>query len=201
MKSTPIRLISLLSLGLGLAAPVVLPAVERPVRERELNQQGRIANGIQSGELTPAETSRLEAREAVLRKQIADDRSANGGKLTSAERAQINKELDGISIRIHRQKHDAQTTTAQPTSEVGSREKIQQGRIAGGVASGQLTPAETSRLEAREAVLRKQIADDRSANGGKLTPEERAQINTELDGISARIYRQKHDGQTVPPAK
>lgn len=201
MNTPAPRLAPILSLALVLATPALLPAVERPVRERETRQQERIANGVQSGELTPAETSRLEARETELHKQISDDRSANGGKLTPAERAKINKELDGISVRIHHQKHDAQTTTSHPTSEVGKREKTQQDRIAGGVASGQLTPAETSRLEAREAVLRKQIADDRSANGGKLTPDERTQINKELDGISARIHHQKHDGQTVAPAK
>ena len=201
MNTPTFRLTPILCLALVLATPALLPAVERPIRDRETRQQERIANGVQSGELTPAETARLEARETELRKQIADDRSANGGKLTPAERAQINKELDGIGVRIHHQKHDAQTTTAHPVTEVGKREQTQQGRIAGGVASGQLTPAETSRLEAREAVLRKQIADDRSANGGKLTPAERTQINKELDEISARIYKQKHDAQTVPPAR
>ena len=192
LRTSAIRL----SLVLLLASPVLLPA-DPVLRERERNQQERIAHGVQSGQLTPAETARLEAREKELNQQIASDRSANGGKLTPAERAQISGELNGISTRIHRQKHDAQTTTAHPVSEVGKRELNQQGRIAGGVASGQLTPAETSRLEAREAVLRKQIADDRSANGGKLTPEERAQINHELDGLSTRIYQQKHDAQTA----
>ena len=101
----------ILLITLLLAAPALLKAEEarRPIKDREERQQDRIANGVESGELTPAETARLEKREALLKKQIAADRSANGGKLTPKERAEIQKELDGISARIHRQKHDAQT--------------------------------------------------------------------------------------------
>ena len=49
--------------------------------------------------------------------------------------------------------------------------------------------------EAREAALRKQIAEDRAANGGKLTPEQRKEVQAELDELSARIAKQKHDAQ------
>jgi hypothetical protein len=86
-------------------------------------------------------------------------------------------------------------------SEVGRREERQQDRIANGIESGQLTPAEVARLEKREAELRDQIKNDRGANGGHLTPAERKQINAELDATSAKIYRAKHNDRTVPPAK
>ena len=104
---TKILLISLLA-----AAPVLLLADEakQPIRNREERQQDRIANGVKSGELTPAESARLEKREAELKKQIKNERSANGGKLTPKERAQIEKELNEISRKIHRQKNDAQKT-------------------------------------------------------------------------------------------
>jgi len=198
--NTPIsRLI--VSFGLMLGLPALLGAVEPTVKGREHRQQERISNGVQSGELTPAEAARLEQREQDLNKQIAEDRAANGGKLTPEQRRQMQQELTGISARIHRQKHDGQATPAHPATEVGRREKLQQDRIAGGIASGQLTPAEVQRLEAREAVLRRQIAEDRAANGGKLTAEERAQVNKELTEISVRIHRQKHDGQTTSGAK
>lgn len=103
-----------LLISLLVAAPGLLFAVEakHPIQNREEHQQNRIANGVKSGELTPAETARLEKREAALKKQIATDRSANGGKLTPAERAQIEKELNEISHQIHRQKHDDQKTQA-----------------------------------------------------------------------------------------
>jgi hypothetical protein len=84
---------------------------------------------------------------------------------------------------------------------IREREHNQQQRIGNGVKSGELTPAETARLEHREAELRAQIKADRSANGGKLSLAERAQLQKELDGVSAQIYRAKHNDKTVPPAK
>jgi hypothetical protein len=51
----------------------------------------------------------LEARETALRNQIATDRNANGGKLTAAERQQINQELNQLSAGIQKEKQDAQT--------------------------------------------------------------------------------------------
>lgn len=89
----------------------------------------------------------------------------------------------------------------EPKSEVGRREERQQDRIANGIESGELTPAEVARLEKHQAELQDQIKNDRSANGGHLTPAERKQINAELDVTSARIYRAKHNDKTVPPAK
>ena len=89
----------------------------------------------------------------------------------------------------------------EPKHPIQNREERQQDRIAAGEKSGELTPAETARLEKREAELKQQIADDRSANGGKLTKKERRQIEKELNEISRKIHRQKHDQQKVPPAK
>lgn len=188
----------------GLASLVVISfapmlGAAASVREREQRQQQRIGEGIASGDLTPAEAARLESREAELRRQIAADRAANGGKLTPAQRKEAEKELDEISRKIAKQKHDGQKTKRKAKSKVGKREQRQQDRIAEGVQSGELTPAEAARLEAREAELRKQIAEDRAANGGRLTAEQRQQVNEELDQISKRIHAQKHDAQKTPP--
>jgi hypothetical protein len=49
------------------------------VNQRRENQQDRIANGVQSGQLTAGETKRLEGREANLNREVRDDRSADGG--------------------------------------------------------------------------------------------------------------------------
>lgn len=194
MKTPRLHLALLLLTPLVLA-PLASTGTAATPKEREARQQERIADGIKSGELTPAEAAKLEAREAALRKQIAEDRSANGGKLTPEQRKQVQKELDEISTKIARHKHDAQQMKGKGKSKVGKRERNQQERIGEGVASGQLTPAEAARLEAREAALRKQIAEDRAANGGKLTPEQRKEVQAELDELSARIAKQKHDGQ------
>jgi len=84
---------------------VSLPAQE--IKKRQENQQDRIAQGVASGELTPAETARLEKKEARLNRKIRKDRK-DGNGLTAKERRQINRRQNQISNDIARQKHDAQ---------------------------------------------------------------------------------------------
>lgn len=69
MKTAPFRLASLLVLAA--VAPSLLSAATPSPKERETRQQERIGQGIKSGELTPAEAARLEARAVELRRQIA----------------------------------------------------------------------------------------------------------------------------------
>ena len=56
------------------------------VNQRKENQQDRIAQGVQSGQLTPGETSSLENKERALNGEVKADRNADGGKLTAAKR-------------------------------------------------------------------------------------------------------------------
>jgi hypothetical protein len=83
------------------------PALAGRIVRREVNQQARIAQGVRSGELTAAETARLEAREAILNREIRRDR-VDGGGLSTHERAKIERQQDRLSRSIYRQKHDAQ---------------------------------------------------------------------------------------------
>jgi len=76
---------------------------------------------------------------------------------------------------------------------VDQRRENQQDRVAQGIASGQLTPGETARIERQEAGVNRQIHQDRVANGGTLTPAERQQVNREQNGMSGEIYRDKHN--------
>jgi len=78
------------------------------VDRREQRQQERIAEGVESGQLTPRETARLERKEARIHREIQRDRAANGGTLTPAERRRINRQQNRVSRQIHREKHDAQ---------------------------------------------------------------------------------------------
>jgi hypothetical protein len=84
---------------------------------------------------------------------------------------------------------------ASPKSEVGKRQENQQDRIAQGVKSGQLTARETSHLERREAAINHEVKTDRAANGGKLTPVERRQVNRQQNRTSNAIYRKKHNAR------
>ena len=83
--------------------PATAPAT---IHRRKENQQDRIANGVKSGQLTAGETANLEKREAHINKEIHNDRVANGGKLTPAERRQVNRQQNRTSRAIYRKKHN-----------------------------------------------------------------------------------------------
>src|SRR6267143_5887609 len=120
-------------------APAATPAPEakpKPtVAQRKENQQDRIANGVQSGQLTAGETAKLEKKEAAINKETAADRAANGGKLTASEKKQVNRQQNQASKQIYADKHNA-NTAHYANNKVGQRRENQQDRIAQGVKSG-----------------------------------------------------------------
>jgi uncharacterized membrane protein YebE (DUF533 family) len=77
------------------------------------------------------------------------------------------------------------------TPVINQRQENQQGRIAQGVASGQLTGKETARLEQGQARV-----DNMKANAkadGKVTKGERAEIRHAQNVQSQKIYNKKHN--------
>ena len=94
-----------LVLSLVLGASFAAGAAE--VDRRQARQQKRIAEGVESGQLTPGETERLEKKEAALRQEIKDERAANGGHLTPKERRQVKRQENRLSRQIYRAKHNA----------------------------------------------------------------------------------------------
>ncbi len=83
-------------------------------------------------------------------------------------------------------------------NRVNGRRYNQQGRIAQGVASGQLNARETQRLEGQQVRTNQEIHSERQANGGRLTPQERGQVNRQQNRESQHIANQKHDAQHAP---
>ena len=75
------------------------------INARFHNQQERIHQGVQSGQLTRREQYRLQARDSRIRTQEYRDR-LSGGKFTSAERHHIQRELNHSSTAIYRDKHN-----------------------------------------------------------------------------------------------
>jgi hypothetical protein len=170
------------------------------VAQRKENQQDRIAQGVKGGQLTAGETANLENREAAINGETRADRAANGGKLTSAEKQQINKQQNQLSKQIYNDKHNAATQNY-GKSEVGQRQTNQQQRIAQGIKSGQLTAGETAKLENQQRGINQQVKADRAANGGKLTQGEKQQVNKEQNAASKNIYNRKHNANTQPGTK
>jgi len=186
------------------ATPATTPApaaTPKPtVAQRKENQQDRIANGVKSGQLTAGETANLETKEAAINGETKADRAANGGKLTGAEKTQINGQQNKLSKQIYADKHNA-ATAQYGNNKVGQRRENQQDRIAQGIKSGQLTPGETAKLENQQKGINQQVKADRTANGGKLTTGEKKQVNKEQNAASKNIYNKKHNAKTQPPAK
>jgi hypothetical protein len=188
----------LLAGTVAMAQSTTAPATTTPdpsIAQRKENQQQRIGNGVQSGQLTAGETANLETKEAAINGETKADRAANGGKLTGAEKTQINGQQDKLSNQIYDDKHNAATQNY-GTSEVGQRQTNQQQRIAQGVKSGQLTAGETAKLENNQRAINQQTKADRAANGGKLTGGEKSQINHEQNRQSKNIYNKKHNART-----
>jgi len=75
------------------------------VDARRENQQDRIANGIASGKLNAAQASRLEKGESAINQEVHTDRSLNGGKLTTAEKKQVNQQQNTASRKIYKAKN------------------------------------------------------------------------------------------------
>ena len=170
------------------------------IAERKENQQDRIPNGVKSGQLTAGETSNLESKEAAINGETRADRAANGGKLTPAEKQQINQQQNQVSKQIYQDKHNA-NTAHYGNNAVGQRRENQQDRIAQGIKSGQLTAGETAKLENQQKGINQQVKADRAANGGKLTQGEKKQINKEQNAASKNIYNKKHNANTQAGTK
>jgi hypothetical protein len=184
------------------AAPAATPAAQpKPtVAQRKENQQDRIANGVKSGQLTAGETANLETKEAAINGETKADRAANGGKLTGAEKTQINQQQNQVSKQIYADKHNA-NTQHYGNNKVDQRRENQQDRIAQGVKSGQMTAGEAAKAENQQKGINQQVRADRAANGGKLTPGEKKQVNKEQNAASKNIYNKKHNAKTQGDAK
>ena len=80
---------------------VATAAQSAPIARRQVNQHARIVHNARSGDLTRSETMRLERQEAAVAREIRRDR-IDGGGLTAAERAKINRHQNAVSNHITR---------------------------------------------------------------------------------------------------
>ena len=77
------------------------------INQRKADQQGRIANGVKSGQLTAGETAHLEHQEAGINREERGMRAQDNGHLTKQDRSVIHKQQNQESRRIYRDKHNA----------------------------------------------------------------------------------------------
>jgi len=96
--------ISFLSTALAmLALPVVAqnapstPVTGQTIQERKENQQDRIGQGVQSGQLTAGEAANLEKKEASINQEERDMRKLDNGKLTNADKKTLTQQQNQMS--------------------------------------------------------------------------------------------------------
>jgi len=165
---------------------------------REANQDQRIANGLRDGQMTSGEASGAERTQSNIDKQVHNDREANGGHLTNQERQQINREQNRASRQIYNDNHNGNTVKP---NEVDNREANQQQRTANGLRTGQMTSGEAGRSNSNQSNVAGQVHNERTANGGALTPKQKQQANREENRNSKQIYNEKHNNKTANPRR
>jgi hypothetical protein len=91
-----------------LAGSFLLPisAHADTLNQRLANQHQRIQAGFRNDSLTRHEQYSVDARDARVRYQIDRDRSRDHGYLTYGEHRRLNRELNGDSRAIYRDKHN-----------------------------------------------------------------------------------------------
>lgn len=91
----------------AIAWPVLAQAQSTPrIDQRQANQDRRIDQGVQSGQLTEQEAARLEKGQERVQK--VENHATADGAVTRRERARIERSQNRQSRRIARQKHDLQ---------------------------------------------------------------------------------------------
>ncbi|MCK9990240.1 MAG: hypothetical protein WA112_03255 [Rugosibacter sp.] len=108
-KSTPAlaALAAMTCLNLPALAQTATPHID----QRQINQQQRIGQGVQSGTLTNREANHLE--QAQERIQGMEDKAKGDGSVTSQERKRLQQAETVQSRHIYQQKHDSKTDRTQ----------------------------------------------------------------------------------------
>jgi hypothetical protein len=86
------------------AVPLIASAGE--VDNRIRNEQARINQGVPSGQLTRAEYARTRTRLDRINAGRRNDLRANGGRLTAAEKHNLNVRENHLSNTIYFDKHN-----------------------------------------------------------------------------------------------
>jgi hypothetical protein len=169
--------------------------------QRDANQQERIEQGLQSGQLSTKEAGKLEKGETAIEHQEAKD--MKNGSVSPQEQQQLNRMENRESSAIYNQKHDAQTgnpnsASSQRMQADVQRDANQQQRISNGVNNGSMTTREAAGSERGQ--MRNTRLEARAARNGRVGRGEQARIQRSENVRSRNIYRRKHNARTDAPA-
>ncbi len=89
---------------LGFAFDTDAQTVTPKVKDRQINQQQRIRQGVKSGELTKRETVKLQKQQARI--QRSKKKAKADGVVTKKERAQLQRKQAKASKNVFRAKNN-----------------------------------------------------------------------------------------------
>ncbi len=184
------------TLALLAAGTFAVPALAQTTAtetQRNLNQQQRIEQGLQSGSLSTREAGQLERQQSHV--EHVEKNALKDGTLSSADQARIKAAQNKSSATIAAEKHDAQT--GHPGSKSSQRMQAdvqrnvnQQARIHQGVKSGTLTNSQVASLERGQAHVNH--AEAHGAANGHIGAVEQAHVQGKEHVQSARIHHKKN---------
>jgi len=164
--------------------------------QRDVYQQTRIQQGLQSGRLTTQEAARLEQQQTHI--QQMQSRSLADGHLSAGEQARLTTAQNRASANIlaaqnNRVTANPNSASSQRMQAVVSRQVNQQTRLQQGLQNGSLTSREAGRLEHGQAQDTRLLA--RAGADGHFGRAERVGLQRSMNQQGRQIYRQNHDAQ------
>ncbi|KDP86291.1 hypothetical protein CF70_008250 [Cupriavidus sp. SK-3] len=181
-------------LGAGLASAQTA-AVAQDV-QRNVNQEQRIENGLQSGSLSTREAASLQKQTARVDRM--ESHALANGSVSPREQASIQRAENNVSRDISRDTHNG--ISGNPASLSSQRMQAdvqrninQEQRIQNGVANGSLTNREAGKLERGQAHVDRREA--RAGANGHVGAAEQRGIQRAENRDSRAIYHDKHNGR------
>ena len=102
MKNTTNLIVAaLMCISIAASAQTARPEVGRRLQ----NQNARIHNGVNNGQLTRGQAHALHQEDRSIHNEIRADRRQNGGRLTPVEKRQVNRQENQVSRQIYNEKH------------------------------------------------------------------------------------------------
>jgi len=182
----------------SIAVPVTAQTTATEV-QRNVNQQQRIEQGLQSGALTTHEAGQLERQQTQVDRM--EKNALKDGSLSSSEAARIKAAQNKTSKSIAVEKHNAKlgnpaSKSSQRMQADVQRNVSQQARIEQGVKSGQLSNKEVASLERGQAHVNR--AEANAGANGRVGAVEQGNIQGRENTQSARIASKKTSAAPQP---
>ena len=93
----------------GAVAQTTTHTQRHSIRARQSHQQARINHGVRDGQITPKGAAHAEANQARISSEEHQDRAADNGHLTAADRHTIARQQNKTSQGIYNRNHNAAT--------------------------------------------------------------------------------------------